>query len=544
MEQPADQAANQPDANNNNEAPKPNLDDMNQALNLYDVCIKITTLMGLIYGWGIVGCKAKTLGDIFAQFIGVIGDYKTGKTFICSQLLDIFLPRSQTFHTPGICLKLPSGADDPPPAAPTATQEETEAAAKRRRWLEKKNKAPKQVESAPSSSQILRKFCILDADGTDKNASGTAAMDQQATEFFLKSMIVELSSRVLYVTNRWGSHAMSRVRDLILQLEDSEDTTKIPSDLNRVIVIHNLLGVTNLQVLKSEIQEVEKTYILTDMNGDVIRRDIPYWVPQAPEGYEISYLAEKTNHFFLINDDCEVGKTHNVKVFAALRSLLTTSVVQKRMNFLEAFLEKANMLLRHYIKDWKPEYHLHVAPDEFGSDPDQLAVLPTTSDPNDEEAFSSHLELQQLELTGHSVISEGTFRMPADLNIDEIHLVMEVVARCPGLTKDDLNRSNITFYLDPNSRWVEMRVEMPEIGLPTGVRRVLTTCKYGQGIFKATLPEPHRFQTPKDLYSPEHLSIQDGLLRLKIPLRSDVLTAVGGVSHAPAISAEQLPMSR
>jgi hypothetical protein len=225
----------------------------------YDCVVKIHSLARAKEGWEIHGSKGVNMGELFAKFIAIIGDFKVGKTFVAS-LLQVPLPHSPTTHTNGLCLKV----------SPHSNRDKSEVSQQSQKVepkppldLKRARKQPN-VESSDRSEARVNGFCIIDSEGTDKNTSCTFSLlfdnfpaldiaDQRATEFFLRTMLLFLATKFILVTNRWGFTARTKVSDLIEQIESLPNPALHLSQENRLFVIHNHAEIQDLNVLKQEI---------------------------------------------------------------------------------------------------------------------------------------------------------------------------------------------------------------------------------------------------------------------------------------------------
>lgn len=87
---------------------KPTQDTIREA---YDLVIEITSLNQLRSGWKIFGKHWNELPEEPSRYVGVIGDFKAGKSFLIGLLHSKpdSIPHDETVHTRGFCLKLPQG---------------------------------------------------------------------------------------------------------------------------------------------------------------------------------------------------------------------------------------------------------------------------------------------------------------------------------------------------------------------------------------------------------------------------------------------------
>lgn len=122
----------------------------------YDVVIDIHSIQHAKLGWGICGKNWEKLSTIFARLVGVVGDFKDGKTFVTSLLAQRPLPHNATQHTPGLCLtlsRLPS------------TPQQCEANSR-------SGKPLYHMQTKAEEGMELLQDCYIDTEGTDQPVTG------------------------------------------------------------------------------------------------------------------------------------------------------------------------------------------------------------------------------------------------------------------------------------------------------------------------------------------------------------------------------------
>lgn len=158
MEQPVDPQPNDPNASPKFKLPNVRAEGLNYdfaALNsAYDAVIDIHSIQHAKLGWGICGKNWEKLAKIYARLVGVVGDFKDGKTFVISLLSQRPLPYDSTKHTPGLCLTLSR--------LPSTPQHESTPT----------GKPVHHMKMMAQEGMELLQDCYIDTEGTDQPVTG------------------------------------------------------------------------------------------------------------------------------------------------------------------------------------------------------------------------------------------------------------------------------------------------------------------------------------------------------------------------------------
>lgn len=231
----------------------------------YDAVIDIHSIQHAKLGWGICGKSWEHLSQIFARLVGVVGDFKDGKTFVISLLAQRTLPHNATKHTPGLCLTL-SRLPSTPQHNPSPSS----------------GKPMHHMKMRAQEGMELLQDCYIDTEGTDQPVTGIntnlfftipiclplsyitvaegASQDIRATEFLLRTLVVELASRVLYVTKKWGYNTQTKVNNLIKLINSMQQRTSQITPSNSLIIVHNHPEVLNVAGLAPWIEVIVTSF--------------------------------------------------------------------------------------------------------------------------------------------------------------------------------------------------------------------------------------------------------------------------------------------
>jgi hypothetical protein len=495
----------------------------------YDACIDIHSIASAKDGWSICGKNWKELNNLFARVIAVVGDFKDGKTRLISLIAGRPLPYNNTLHTPGIAITLPESVvlSTPKSVAP----EGIAAAAAATTTASPKGKRPRRkVNKTHTNEPSLIEDCFIDTEGTDQPCSERNLIDVRATEFFLRTLIIEVASRVIFVTRKWGFQAQTKVVNLVQQMNDQPDPNQHITPTQRLIVVHNHPEASSMETLERSIKEVEESYLEASIPANPAYRSIRPWTKMETSDRKQHYYASVfTHHFFLMNHDSDVGKAYNESIISELRNQLKGGAPPVKRDFIEYIRQRAAHNLTPYIKGWDVEQcDLELTENEDGvpmlapvlkPQPDGLPEGVERTKILDDDKYDYDFELHPCEFTGHSVISDGYSLLQGELHIFKPKHELQAHVKCSGITV--AMRRSIKIRLHPNGDAVEVTIKSPKPTKKQDYEVFGSTYRYGYGVYKVSLPEPLRFVRPEcdplDL-----VTIENGVVILKLKLAHDI----------------------
>jgi hypothetical protein len=371
-----------------------------------------------------------------------------------------------------------------------------------------------------TETQELLENCFIDTEGTDQPCPEGSTKDIRATEFLIRTLVVELASRVLFVTRKWGFNAQQKVNNLVKLLNslDAPNQHVTPSQL--LIVIHNHPDVMVKDELNPWIEEVQNSYRDAEIPKDKIFQHSQPWTEMLTIAGTKYFTSITTMHFFLMNNDVDEGKKYNQSIIAQIRANLQQAV-PKQVDFIEYIRTNASIHLQKYISGWDTdtcfidknlESDFPVLTPEAKNDKEIPDCL------KDDEPFS----LFQMEITGHSIQSAGYSPLEGRLLINKQKRLMAVQVKCAALTPDKLNARWVKVQPDVGCQSLTIRIKQPAPKPLDGFSEVGSSFKVGIGYYQATLADPLRFINPsskEELYASMHL--EDGLLSLTFALQTN-----------------------
>jgi anion-transporting ArsA/GET3 family ATPase len=508
-----------------------------KALESYQVVLDIFSLRGICSGYPIY-CRDWTFDEFTRMTLkgihaALIGDFKVGKTFLTGKLLDLPTPADQVLQTPGICVATKSFTVKQNSQAPVS-------AAKRgfKKTVVKTSavvSTPSAASSASSSISNVKEFdfILMDTAGTDMPTSMHTLKDTRATEVFLRSLILNLSDRVIFVTNKFDRPTQEKLVNLIKQLKKAR---KEVSSQRRVLVVHNLSSVHHKVVLQEKIALVEGCYTTQDPTlsvEDDEGADVSQvaWATKQYDGITV-YDTSLVTHFFLVNDtaadtDDFKPREYNALVIKALKNkLYETNPVQQPM--LLNLIKFAREQLTYFLEGWSQNHYLvpivsedntkngGILPYKLPGDGDTL-LNDFFLNPKLKEALEpveiDHWPLTRMRFVDSGVMSETVQELQGTWFVDKNKNKFIIYIRAPGFSASKRNQSNMRFVWDRIENWVEVHVklDMPvakpgfEIGGPA------PRIRDARGVHRCNFPEDERYLLPVNpKFYEEDVQVQDG----------------------------------
>jgi len=340
--------------------------------------------------------------------------------------------------------------------------------------------------------------------------------DALATEFFLRSIILEMASKVVYVTNKWGRSTQISVANLVQQLDSHEDSSYHISPSNRLIIIHNRFDVSDLTNLQNWIKVVKNSYQLQRPPEGSEYNGIRSWFEENTVDKKYKYYTSyKTMHFFLLNNNLEENKLYNKSVIETIYNYLKTSS-RKEFNFIDSICKIASKRLSQYIREWDSKT---IMIEKILS---ESILRPVLIDTNNNDSLSSTItnfaQLQQIEITGYSTLQ-------GQLWVDEEGKKMMVIVQVPGIAPGDISENTIIFIPNEDMRHFEVQVQLNKNDLPgQNLNLVSSTLKYGTGSFFAALPKPWSYVVDMEkIYTEKWIKVADGEIQISMPITNPVI---------------------
>jgi len=455
-------------------------------------------------GWPIYGRHWEELTSLYARPIGVIGDFKEGKTYVISLLAGRSLPDDATKHTPGICLTLPEDYFKNKPQMPSTTEiittpstpTSTTSAKKLAggRVVKKAAGSNSSVNAAPAVGTVdLVQGCYIDTEGTDQPCSDDKQEDIRATQFLIRTLVLETASRVVFVTRKWGFATQTKVKDIIIQLNTSNESSHHITFQQKLIVVHNHPDAMDRKGLNDWIEEVRDSY---DNPDNKLDDNVKRWMVEATSDGKEHFYTSYNNilHYFLMNNKCEEGKKYNDSIIDDIRAALRQGAAT-RIDFIQKIMQSATTNLMQYIKDWDCD-KCRVVLDRSAEDLPPC-LIPEPIPGSDTDIFDQdQFVLHEIQFTGYSIISDGRFKMEGKMRVNQDEKKLIVMVKCAGI--ETIDRNFIRIVPDNNGKTITVFVkfERAKDSAPDGYSEAINNYKYGLGDYTASLPDPMRYALP------------------------------------------------
>jgi len=242
-----------------------------EGLKHYDIIVDVNSLKKMRGGWKIYGKHQKDF-DVYTRLVSFVGEFKSGKTWIIKKLLTILvpnrdeipLPDNAVLATPGLCMILPIGGATDRQKSPdeirfdVLSQKKASGKVLVRKEKQEFNELEKKLKNqAPNNASVVHGLSFLDTQGTNTACQETELNDVRATEHLLRTLIVQLATRVVYVVKSFTRQSQIQINALIRQIEKSGNPI---NQYNRLYVIHNLRDIGERVTLNKIIEEVRLIY--------------------------------------------------------------------------------------------------------------------------------------------------------------------------------------------------------------------------------------------------------------------------------------------
>jgi len=339
-------------------------DKIKDAFKLYTALVDVNSITQFpLEGWGIYGSKEFSR-NCQGIVIGIFGQQKVGKTWLTAKLVGIDLPHSFTINTTGVGVYIPPAVQKesayrtaPVPARQGGTAGTTGAGRGSRGSLIAK--AGTRIPP-PEAYEVQRELVFLDFAGSDAPCAVSSIPDRRCTENLVRDILINISEKYLYVTNKFLRTCQIELDGLVRDLDANItfNDKKIGFD-NKIFVVHNLYECTTKELLDVRVKELKEVY------GSALQQtELDCDVAVCP-GKCYFYETEKLRHFFLVRDPEEAltlikpadlwRKQHNMRVLHAI--LINFRLGMQKVSpfsLLPKLREVALKYLSSYTDDFDP----------------------------------------------------------------------------------------------------------------------------------------------------------------------------------------------
>lgn len=454
------------------------------ATNLYDAGINIDTLRGFTRGWNIFGKQGTSIPKKDGRVIGIVGDFKSGKTWFLRRLLQVLLMDDTAIHTPGLSVKFP----DAPPGA-DGNKPQTVANSK---LLSNKKKMTKDK---------TLDLIVLDAAGGDVPTSEELLQDQVATEAYLRELIINISTAVVFLCSKYTRSTQITINSLINQINSlGPEKQKITPD-NRIFVIHNHIEVASPADIDNPTQELLNLYdddkLTAAMRDSTF--DIAFW------------QTDKQTHVFLGNDN--TCKEYNDRVFEILRTdLLSKYNVTPNFSLQDKVVEFTKNNLKRFVEGMEnPKIEIH-------TEGANACLRPVVEQRGGK---IRPLKLQKLKILVGGQVSENSLdlKVLATISNEDGKSYYVFKAETPGLKS-----ANNVKYSFSGVRTLRVVVHTNDQAPTADETIVYNSRQYGELVFTWKAPKDSPFAAAKILDQ----KLEHGILQFRIERTRTGAIEVGG----------------
>jgi len=257
--------------------------------------------------------------------------------------------------------------------------------------------------------------------------SDSLADDQRATDIFIRDLAIEVSDVMLFVINKFDRETQTNLRRMHELLAARDKNNKNKNTLP-IIIVHNYRAVKNSRDARTEIQNLERTYLYRGdddgKNKSALKQDVIYDADDDSEPLDSNvpecwYMTDKTRHILLFNDDATSddpkytkaepwGTAYNSRMLHGLRSYLRSVVhLGAAKDFFQLSLDFVNSQVPRYLQQYEDFVAKYIETPAENGQPGSLIMMPSSKVDPDAPSGSTPFPLKRLSfIEGGRVIYE------------------------------------------------------------------------------------------------------------------------------------------
>jgi len=468
-------------------------------IDLYDLVFDFSSLVKFKDGWQI---KEKIKGQelyskiLTGKIVAVVGKFKSGKTWLINKLIDKNLGDHPINSTEGISVITSSLPSDFKSIIDSTTDVKPKKVFK---------KQQKTTDSAPVKEKPLEfDYIFLDTAGTEVPCSQSELDDKRATQYFLRDIVLQVATKVIFVTTKFDQDVQSTIKDLISHLNTINKNIE-PN--NRLFIVHNMIDISTQSDLQKRINIVAECYKYEE--DDEKYGHIKPWVPHQ---YKTSILFDTryTKHIFLVNNneftkfeyDTWRPDQYNTDTLECLKlelrqiAPIDIQLWPQMQKYMKDNIDK-------FIKNWQHDIVKEIDDEKDVFVLPQLLGEENTDDNSKEQVEDIEVfELASLKYTRFAVISDSIIQLEGSYAVNEKEKtrLLSVYVRAPGFKPEHKNKENLQLKFNRKENEIIVIVHILSPTCDSGFEfPPEVTLRKVKGNYKCQLPENRRYLLPRDL---------------------------------------------
>eukprot|EP01139_Manchomonas_bermudensis_P025739 Amastigsp_a846541_10.p1 type:complete len:576 gc:universal Amastigsp_a846541_10:107-1834(+) len=288
---------------------------MGHSIDPYDVVVGIDRIDDILNtGWSVLATRRVLGSDELvivdemlsgrrnAVVVSILGDFNVGKTYLLSLLAGVQFASGHMHSTPGLSIK------------------------------------------ATSSTQNV---IYMDSQGAGVPRRQANIASYRAGESLIRELLIEHSNVQIVVVSKYDLNWQAQISEIVAREGGPRDSDGLVMR-KRVFVVHNLVAVRTkaeldyyVTLLRTSLEDELGSSQLESDGGD---SSVPYFFQETHP------KRTAVKHCFLVNDMCDLGKTHNPQVIQKLR-ISIDSLFSRKFNVLHDLHACLQAKLPTYLGD-------------------------------------------------------------------------------------------------------------------------------------------------------------------------------------------------